>query len=235
MQDVTANGVLARAAGTNGDVSAVTLAASQLLGRGSTGDVAAIALGSGLSMTGSTLAASGGGGSGGLQDIWIPAAAMVPRITNGAAEGSGETTTNRIMRRTLDFDASTQEFAQFCWRMPKSWDEGTVTFLAVWSHAATTTNFGVVWSLAGVAISDDDTQEVAEGTAQLSTDTGGTTDDLYQSPASSAITIGGSPAEGDYVVFEVARVPADAGDTMAIDARLHGIILRMTTNAATDA
>jgi hypothetical protein len=63
MQDVAANSVLARAAGTSGDVSGVALAASQLLGRGATGDVAAIDLGTGLSMTGTTLEASGGGGA----------------------------------------------------------------------------------------------------------------------------------------------------------------------------
>lgn len=59
MQDASAgNVVLARAASTSGDYSEVALAASKLLGRGSTGDVAAISLGSGLSMSGATLSAS---------------------------------------------------------------------------------------------------------------------------------------------------------------------------------
>jgi hypothetical protein len=63
MQNASAgNVVLARAASTSGDYGEVAVGASQLVGRGSTGDVAAITLGSGLSMSGTTLSASGSGG-----------------------------------------------------------------------------------------------------------------------------------------------------------------------------
>jgi hypothetical protein len=171
----------------------------------------------------------------GKQSIWIPAGAMTARTTNGAAAGTAETTTNKVMIKTLDFDASTQEFAQFSIRMPKSWNESTVTFAPVWSHAATSTNFGVVWQLAGLALSNDDAMDAAFGTEQTSADTGGTTNDLYEGPESSAITIAGSPAEGDTVIFQVARAPANGSDTMAIDARLHGIVLYITTTAGNDA
>lgn len=171
----------------------------------------------------------------GKQPIYIPAAAMVSRTTNGAASGTAEMTTNKQMVKTLDFDTTTQEFAQFSIRMPKAWNESTVTFIPVWSHAATTTNFGVVWALEAVAISNDDTLDASWGTAGTSTDTGGTTNDLYDGPESSAITIGGTPAEGDTVYFQVKRNVSDGSDTMAIDARLHGILLYITTNAATDA
>ena len=170
----------------------------------------------------------------GKQAIWIPASAMVSRTTNGAAAGSAEMTTNKNMVVTLDFDTSTQEFAQFAIAMPSSWNEGTVTFVPYWSHASTSTNFGVVWQLAGVAVSNDDALDVAYGTAQTSTDTGGTTNDIYVGPESSAITIAGTPATSDLVMFQVARVPANGSDTMAIDARLHGIVLFITTNDTVD-
>jgi hypothetical protein len=109
-----------------------------------------------------------------------------------------------------------------------------VTFQAVWSHPATVTNFGVAWALQGVALSDDDAADAAFGTEQAVTDTGGTTDDVYITAESSAITIAGTPAEGDWVVFQVKRVPANGSDTLAVDARLHAIRLLLTTSAATD-
>lgn len=171
----------------------------------------------------------------GLHVIYVPATAMVSRTTNGAAAGTVETTTNKIMLKTLDFDTTTQEFAQFSVRMPKSWNESTVTAAFTWSHAATTTNFGVVWALEGVSLSDDDAGDAAFGTLQQIADTGGTTNDIYVSGATPAMTIAGTPAAEDWVVFQVKRVPSDGSDTMAVDARLHGVTLYFTTDAITDA
>jgi hypothetical protein len=161
---------------------------------------------------------------------------MQPSVSGGcAALASVATTANQPDIHTLNFDQTTPEYAQFSFVMPKSWNEGTVTFAPVWSHPSTVTNFGVVWSLQGVAVGNDDAIAAAFGSVQTSTDTGGTTDDLYTGPESSAITIAGTPAAEDMVFFRVARVAGDGGDTLAVDARLHGVILYITTDAATDA
>jgi hypothetical protein len=178
--------------------------------------------------------AGGGGATLGKQSIWIPATAMVPRVTNGPSAGIVETSTNKNILATLDFDTTTQEFASFSIRMPKSWDEGTVTFIPVWSHASAATNFGVVWGLDAVAKSDNDAGDAAFGTAQTSADTGGTTDRMYQGPESSAITIAGSPATGDFVEFRIHRDPSNGSDTLATDARLHGILILYTIDALKD-
>lgn len=172
----------------------------------------------------------------GPHEIWVSAGSMTPSTTAGcAALATVEIASGQPDVTTLDFDSASTEHAQFSITMPKSWNEGTVTFQPVWSHAATTTNFGVCWKLAGVAVGNDDAMGAAFGTAQSSVDTGGTTNDLYKGPASSAITIAGTPAAGDTVFFRVSRVHDDAGDTMAIDARLHGVVITITTDAGTDA
>lgn len=171
----------------------------------------------------------------GTQTLWIPAGAMRPSTTGGcAAVATIATSANQPDVQSLDFDATTQEYAQFSVAFPKQWDEGTVTAQFFWSHASTTTNFGVVWNLQGVAQSDDDAIAAAYGAAQQIADTGGTTNDLYVTSATPAITIAGTPAEGDMCNFRISRVTGDGSDTMAIDARLMGIKLLLTTNAARD-
>jgi hypothetical protein len=179
------------------------------------------------------VAAAGGGGGIGRQTIWIPASAMIPRTTNGPASGTLEMATNKNMVKTLDFDATTAEYAQFDIAMPKSWDCGDLFFKAFWSHAATTTNFGVVFTLEGLGMGDTDLLDAAFVSPQSVTDTGGATNWLYISPESStAVNSGSFP--GDLTAFRISRNPADAGDTLAVDARLHGVQIFYTAEAATD-
>lgn len=177
-----------------------------------------------------------GGGTAGRHAIPITAGAMTPSVVAGCASlNTIASASNQPDIQTIDFDATTQEYAQFSIPMPKSWDEGTVTFKPIWSHASTTTNFGVVWELQAVAVSNDDAIAVSYGTAQSSTDTGGTTNDLYVGPESSAVTIAGTPAVEDVVFFRLTRNTGSGSDTITIDARLHGVILYFTTNAENDA
>lgn len=192
-----------------------------------------IAADTNLYKSGDTIAAADGGTIG-QQTIWIPAGAMTARTTNGAESGSVETTTNKVMLQSLDFDTSTDEFAQFAIQMPKGWDEGTLVAQCVWSHPSTATNFGVVFFLQAVAFANGDAGDTAFGTAQSMTDTGGTTDDIYISPESSAITVAGSPAAEEYVIFQIYRDVSDASDDLAVDARLHGVKIHYTIDTGND-
>jgi hypothetical protein len=168
----------------------------------------------------------------GKQSIWIPASSMLPRITSGAAVGLLDSGVNDNTIPSLDFDQTTSEHAQFVIGMPKSWNEGTVTFTPYWTASAGSAAQTCIFTLSGVAISNDDSLDFSQGTPQSSSDALIATNDLHIGPESSAITIGGAPADGDLVVFDLAR---DISDTLAADARLIGIMLHITLNANTDA
>ncbi len=121
---------------------------------------------------------------------------------------------------------------QFLVAMPKSWDEGTITAQFSWTAASGTGN--VIWGMQCLARSDDDAIDTAFGTAQTSTDALTATGDLMISAATSAITVGGTPAENDNVWCRVYRDAANGSDTFSADARLTGVKVLYTINALTD-
>ena len=169
----------------------------------------------------------------GTADIWVPVQAMYPTADGGSSSiTTVEVTEGRPELRVLDFDKDTTEFAQFSIAMPKSWNEGTITFEAYWTAASG--SGGCSWGLQGVAISDDDAVATAFGTAVVVDDTLIAANDLHISPTSSAITIAGTPAAGDLCFFQVFRDHDDSNDTLSVDARLIGIKIHYTTEAGTD-
>ncbi len=171
----------------------------------------------------------------GKETIFVPASAMYGSTTNGAAAAQVETTATRPDLKVLDFDASTAEYAQFAIAMPKSWNLGTVTFQAFWTPGNTNTG-NCIFGLQGVSCADSDTADVVFGTAQEVTDAGiGTVEDVQVTSESSAMTIAGSPADNEYTFFQIYRDAADGSDTFTGDARLLGIKLFFTTDAANDA
>jgi hypothetical protein len=174
-------------------------------------------------------------GSVGKHTLWIPAAAMRPTDSNGC-EGitDVETTSGRPDLQVLDFDTSADEHAQFQIAMPKSWNESTITFRVFWTSTATDTD-GVAWGLQGVATANDDTVDVAYGTAVVVTDDNiSAAEDCLVTAESSAVTIAGSPSTDELCWFRVFRDVSDANDDMAEDARLIGIQLFVTTDAGED-
>ena len=171
----------------------------------------------------------------GKESIWVPAAAMYPSTTNPCSDiQQVETTALRPDLKCLDFDTGADEFAQFAVAFPKSWNEGTVTFQPFWTVTGTNTGT-VAWQLGGIAMSSDDTINTAFGTLVATTALAhsGTSNDLMVSVESGAVTIGGSPAAADCCFFQINRDVS--ADSQSGDARLLGIKLFFTTDAANDA
>lgn len=167
----------------------------------------------------------------GVQDLFIPSAAMWPRVTAGCSPlAQTEMTTSLFNIQSLDFNQTTQQYAQFQITLPRNWNNGTITFRPYWTAASG--SGGVVWELSGGAYSDDDALTVALGTAQSSTDTLITANDLHIGAESSAITLAGSPADSDFLAFQISRVTGNGSDTLTADAKLLGVSIRITTDAA---
>lgn len=164
----------------------------------------------------------------GLQDLYIPAVAMWPRTTSGcAALAKTEMTTSLVNIQSLDFDQTTQEHAQFTISLPRNWNNGTVTAKFYWTAASGSGT--VTWGIQGGAYSNDDALTTALGTAQTVTDTLIAANDLHISDATSAITLAGTPADADFLAFQIYR---DISDTLSADAKLLGVVITLTTDAA---
>jgi hypothetical protein len=171
----------------------------------------------------------------GLETMWVPASAMYGATTNGADAQQVETTATRPDMKVLDFDASTPEYAQFSVAFPKSWNEGTVTYQVFWTPSTTNTG-NCTFQLQGVAVGDGDTIDIAYGTGITVTDAAiGTVEDQQVSPVSSAVTIAGSPAVDQQTYFNFLRSADTGADTFTGDARVLGIKIFFTTDAANDA
>ena len=154
---------------------------------------------------------------------------------HGADAQAVETTALKPELKVLDFDASTRENAQFSIAMPKSWNLSTITYQVFWSPSNTDTG-DAIFGLEGVSTSEGDTADVAFGTPTEVTDAGiGTVEDVQMSSESSAITIAGTPADDDICFFQLYRDAADGSDDFTGDARVLGIKLFYTTDAANDA
>ena len=170
----------------------------------------------------------------GKESIWVPALAMYPNSTSGCGDLAQVELSNGPEIKTLDFDKDSDEFAQFAVAFPKSWNEGTVTFQAFFT--ADTTNTGTTaWGLSGVAIADDGSINTAFGTQVVATAKAmsGTANDLAVANESGAVTIAGSPSVNEEVFFQISRDVS--ADSLTADAKLLGIKLFFTTDAANDA
>ena len=166
--------------------------------------------------------------------FYIPVSSMYPSLTAGcSALTQVESTTNKVNVYVLDFDGAgtSKEFAEFGVPSPTYWDAGTVTVKFVWLASA---GSGTVnWEIQGGAFSNDDALDAAYGTLKEVTDTVIATGDVHISDETSPVTIAGTPVAGDWLMFRVARDPANDTDTS--DARLLGIIIKFGIGQYNDA
>jgi hypothetical protein len=161
-----------------------------------------------------------GTGVGATGEIFLTAAGGWPSTTNGcAANAKNEYVTNDIDIYSLDFDQTTQEYAQWSVWMPADWNGGTITADFLWTAASGSGT--VIFGLQGRSYANDEAIDQAWGTAQEATDTLLAADDIHVSPTTAAITLAGTPAASEFVQLRVYRDPAT--DTLNADAKLLGV------------
>jgi len=205
---------------------------------GHTSDTDAIGISSGgvVNFTQAPTVASAAIKTAGKETIYVPASAMYPNTTNGCAalaQVEQATDGSRPELKVLDFDKDATEFAQFTVAFPKSWNGDHITYRVFWIGIAATT--GVAWALQGLCSGDNAESNAAFGTAVVvQDDSQGDATEVLVTAESGNVTLSG---EGDdkMTFFQIYRDHDDGNDDMAGDARLLGIQIFFTTDAATDA
>jgi hypothetical protein len=172
--------------------------------------------GSGLSISGTTMTVTA---TGGATNLWIPASAFIPKTTAGCGVDSRETSTNDQNFDELLFDTGSDEFADALVIMPSNYNNGTVTARFYWTAASGSGT--VEWAIQGRAFANDDALDTAAGTKQAVNDTLLAANDMHITSATSACTIGGTPAANTPIQFTIYRDVSE--DTLAVDARLLGV------------
>lgn len=167
-------------------------------------------------------------------NIYVDSSKMHPCTTNGAAAlAKNEYGTNDVDLQYFAFDGgATEERVQFSIVMPEDWDRGTIKAKFYWSSASgSTAGDTVEWGLKANALADSATIDAALGTPQVISDTllanNGT--DMQITPATPAITVGGSASLNNLIVFEIYR-NTDGTDDMAEDAWLFGLNIQYQRN-----
>lgn len=167
----------------------------------------------------------------GRRTLWLPAAAMAVPTAGGASLGTLEVTTGGPAVPVLDFDPDAPESAGLLAALPKAWDGGALSAQLLW----TATQAGdVAWTVAATALAPDTALDAAPGTAVALTATLTAAGTLQATAAAGPLTPAGTPSPAGLLVLTVTRMAGDLADTLSADARLIGLRLFYTVDAASD-
>lgn len=167
----------------------------------------------------------------GKQDIGIPAAGLFTQDNSPAADLTGaDSTTNDVHVKYFAFDQSTDEFLQCGFPLPGNYG-GTTTIEVRFYWKTSVTSGNVVWAAQGLSLGDDEAIDTAFGTAQTVTDgAGSAANDMMISSFTNAITLAGTPTAGEWCQLRFYRDTDNGSDTLAADAELIGVQVRITIN-----
>lgn len=180
-----------------------------------------------------------GAASAGLKfEFPFSAGSISPRSANGCAVlATTNGASNQPDIEYLAFDGAAKEYARLpAFKLPVSYNSGTITAVFTWRRASGTGAANVVWGIRAVAVGDDSTPAANFGSDATVTDAASTTTvNLMTSGETGACTIAGTPAPGKTVFIEIFRDGASGSDTLdAVDAWLSAVTVFITVNQADD-
>ena len=168
--------------------------------------------------------------------LTLPAAAFTPSETNGCVDATSVElgATDKKTIYPLEFEVAADSYAEAVVTFPDTWDGGTIKFkFKGFSETAEDAGDVITFGMQGVAVGDDEDVDTAYGTAQVAVATIGatpSTSKLVVSAASPAITIAGSPADGDSVLLRIYRDVATGGTDGSYDFYLTEVLIQYTVN-----
>lgn len=160
------------------------------------------------------------------RNIWIDAAAMVDRDTDGALPGTSETAGAQVMNDYLEFQNGVDRFVQFKMMMPDEWDKNPFKMKFYWSAADVAGAGDVIWSISSNALADGHSIDAQIGTPVDTVDTFLGISSLHITDASALVTVFNNPADEYLTYFEVARVGTNVLDTYTQPVRLLGVAIQ---------
>jgi len=118
----------------------------------------------------------------------------------------------------LEFDNAAIEYCQWSAGMPADWDAGTITAVFHWTCAGGQAAETVRWYLQARSMGNDDAIDQGWGAGAFVDDTFIANGDEHVTPATSALTVEGTPAAGERMQFRGYRDVNN--DDLTGDARL---------------
>ena len=172
-------------------------------------------------------------------NIFIPAGAMCPSVTNGATGGA--LSFENTKRDTMAFSNSTEQGAEFDVVMPEDWDEGTVRCKLLWTAldaAHIDTGEIVAWKVGAISAPDTNATTsltVAPTNFVTVTDNVSAASLLHRTNTTDPLTMNGTRGAGNLVHFVVKRnVSAETSNPMDTEALLLGVWIQYGRTAVTE-
>ncbi len=152
---------------------------------------------------------------------------LLPTTAPAGALAKAETPTNKVNRQFIPFADGAANNIQFGWWTPSNWDLNAVKIKAqyIWDNPSGLTTEDVYVIIKAVALRDEYPFETAFGSDVTVVDLWTAQLDIAITALSGEITIGGTPALGCNVIFNVERKDAD---TLTGDARLLAVRILYT-------